>query len=224
MSRPIQLPLWATDANYPPGSDPWAGSPTKIAPTSGDQAQGWVPNQEPSPEVFNWWKNLVGESISDLYAASLVLHGIAGIPYFPAMDANGGALAWTRIGAAYPNGFGIKATSFVYLYYAFTVPVGRRITGAACAVRGNGSLNFLMNLYTSELDAGSGASSRKWVATKAFVPSINEGVCAIGAADTTPEAGLGNVLPQTINSSTSVLLAAHLDPGISIYRAELRLA
>lgn len=61
MPRPTQLPLWATDANYPAGSDPWAGSPTKVAPTSGDQARGWTPNQEPSPQAFNWWKNLVGQ-------------------------------------------------------------------------------------------------------------------------------------------------------------------
>lgn len=163
----------------------------------------------------------IQESIVDIYTSSIVVHGIAGVPYHPAMDAAGGAPAWDRIGAAYPSGFGIKASSFVYLYYAFAVPVGRRVNGAAATLRGNGALNAQLNLYTSHLSGVD--SSRKWVATKSFVPSASEVVCAIGPADTTPEASLGHVLPSPIDSSTSVLLAVHLDPGVTIYRAELRL-
>lgn len=59
MSKPGDLPVWATDANYPVSADPWSGQPTKVEPTSGDQALGFTPFQEPAPEIFNWWMNLV---------------------------------------------------------------------------------------------------------------------------------------------------------------------
>lgn len=81
MAKPTDLPVWATDATYPAGPDPWANQPTKVEPTSGDQARGFIPFQEPPPEAFNWWMNLV-------YLWILWLNGLWGTDGSLTLDAN----------------------------------------------------------------------------------------------------------------------------------------
>src|SRR5699024_6810415 len=49
-----QIPEWATDNNYPAGSDPWSGKPTRVQPLSTTIAQGFVPGRVPPAEWFNW--------------------------------------------------------------------------------------------------------------------------------------------------------------------------
>lgn len=66
MLRPATLPLYATDANYPAGPEPEAGTPTKVAPTSGELAVGYRPGAKPTAQKFNWWRNLVGEWVDHL--------------------------------------------------------------------------------------------------------------------------------------------------------------
>lgn len=57
---------WASDANYPAGSDPWSGTPTKSAPSAGEIAAGHVPGVPDPAEVENWWKNRADTRIDAL--------------------------------------------------------------------------------------------------------------------------------------------------------------
>lgn len=56
--KPLQLPIWSTDGNYPAGANSWNGTPTKVAPTAGKQAEGTEPNERFAAQADNWWKNL----------------------------------------------------------------------------------------------------------------------------------------------------------------------
>lgn len=58
-SKPTDLPVWATDTNYPAGAEAWSATPIKVEPLSGDQAAGWTPRQKPPAQTLNWWQNLV---------------------------------------------------------------------------------------------------------------------------------------------------------------------
>lgn len=59
MSKPSDLPVWATDTDYPAGAEIWNGAPNKVEPTGGKQAEGWEPSERPAAEELNWWQNLV---------------------------------------------------------------------------------------------------------------------------------------------------------------------
>jgi hypothetical protein len=58
MSKPSDLPVWATDASYPAGADPWAETDTKTEPSGGKQAEGFEPRERPPAQYLNWWMNL----------------------------------------------------------------------------------------------------------------------------------------------------------------------
>ncbi len=51
MSRPANLEAWATDDDYPAGSDDWSNQPTKVVHPG--PATGFVPNQGAAAEYFN---------------------------------------------------------------------------------------------------------------------------------------------------------------------------
>lgn len=51
MPKPAVLPTWASNPNYLSGPD--AGSATKIAPSAGFRAEGWVPGDELPAQVLN---------------------------------------------------------------------------------------------------------------------------------------------------------------------------
>ena len=55
--KPTSVPTWATDTNYTGGVE--AGTPTKVAPTAGRQAEGWEPAAKPPAQEFKWRKKLV---------------------------------------------------------------------------------------------------------------------------------------------------------------------
>lgn len=59
MAKPTDLPVHATDANYPMDAAPEQGTPTKVEPLSGKQALGHRPAEKPPAQSENWWKNLV---------------------------------------------------------------------------------------------------------------------------------------------------------------------
>lgn len=59
MARPDDLPTFATDTNFTNGPD--VGTATKIAPSSGELAEGHIRNTAPSAQKQNWWQNNVGE-------------------------------------------------------------------------------------------------------------------------------------------------------------------
>lgn len=49
--------IWASDAAYPAGPEPWATEPTKVAPDAAEIAAGHAPALPVPAEVENWWKN-----------------------------------------------------------------------------------------------------------------------------------------------------------------------
>lgn len=59
MSRPSALPEWATDTNYPAGTDPWSSTLTRIEPTAGERAAGFVPSEALPSQYLN---TLFGEA------------------------------------------------------------------------------------------------------------------------------------------------------------------
>jgi hypothetical protein len=61
MAKPTDVPTWATDANYPAGPEPEAGTPTKVEPLAGKQAIGWRPSEYPPAQYLNWAMNLAGQ-------------------------------------------------------------------------------------------------------------------------------------------------------------------
>lgn len=59
MAKPTDLPVWASDTNYPAGVEPEQGTPTKVEPISSKQALGWRPEEKPKAQSLNWWQHLV---------------------------------------------------------------------------------------------------------------------------------------------------------------------
>ena len=53
MTRPTSKYAWATDTNYTAGADPWDGTATKVAPSSGKQAQGQEPGTAFPSQEYN---------------------------------------------------------------------------------------------------------------------------------------------------------------------------
>jgi hypothetical protein len=56
MTKPTDDISWATDTDYPAGSDPWDATATCVEPSSGRKASGWEPNQKPTAQELNWWE------------------------------------------------------------------------------------------------------------------------------------------------------------------------
>lgn len=48
---------WASDDNYPAGTDPWSAQPTKVAPSGAEIEAGHTPGVPVPAETENWWKN-----------------------------------------------------------------------------------------------------------------------------------------------------------------------
>lgn len=65
------VPIWASDVNYPAGASPWSGQPTKIAPTGGQISGGHVPATKPPAEWENYIKNLWAQHIASLQGAQI---------------------------------------------------------------------------------------------------------------------------------------------------------
>lgn len=71
--RPTRIPTWATDANYPAGSNPWNATPIKVEPSSGIKAAGHTPDTRPPPQWMNDWQNLVGDGWIDYFDKRRIL-------------------------------------------------------------------------------------------------------------------------------------------------------
>lgn len=71
MPKPVIIPTWASDANYPAGAEPEAGTPTKVAPTTGQGTIGWRPDQIPTAQEQNWWMDLVADWLAYLDGANI---------------------------------------------------------------------------------------------------------------------------------------------------------
>jgi len=58
MAAPTDFPDFSTDTNFTNG--PQVGTATKVEPTAGELAEGYVPGTATPAQKMNWWMNLVG--------------------------------------------------------------------------------------------------------------------------------------------------------------------
>lgn len=56
MTDPVN---WASDTNFPAGSDPWSATPTKVAPSAGQIAAGSAPGSKMPGQWFNYLMNRI---------------------------------------------------------------------------------------------------------------------------------------------------------------------
>jgi hypothetical protein len=80
-TRPKNPPLWATDTNFPAGGDSWSGTPTKVAPTGGMIQTGHVPEQGPSAQIENYFRNELGQWLTffqDMQVLNWPMHTVIG--------------------------------------------------------------------------------------------------------------------------------------------------
>lgn len=69
---------WATDTNYPAGSETWSATPVKVAPSAGVQADGFAPTDQPPAQWLNWLFNEIvtaGQAL-ELAGQALELRGL----------------------------------------------------------------------------------------------------------------------------------------------------
>lgn len=83
--RPLEIPTWATDANYVATGEAWDGQPTKVAPAPAKQAEGVEPGERFPADYFNWILNRLGGWVAYLAQLPLVnwiirAHATAGTP------------------------------------------------------------------------------------------------------------------------------------------------
>ncbi|HEY4107233.1 MAG TPA: hypothetical protein VGM44_25210 [Polyangiaceae bacterium] len=50
----VKPPTYATDANFPAGSEDWSATPTRIAPLTAELASGVIPDQQYPAQYHNW--------------------------------------------------------------------------------------------------------------------------------------------------------------------------
>ena len=97
---------WATDTNYPAGSETWSATPVKVAPSAGVQADGFTPEDRPPAQWINWLFNGIVTAGQDLETAvgdGSLQHAWARSEFLgsstPHLDITGSFL---RVGAATP--------------------------------------------------------------------------------------------------------------------------
>lgn len=54
-----QVDDWASDTNFPAGSDPWSAQPTKVEPSASIKQRGFLPGTTPPAGWFNWLFNQI---------------------------------------------------------------------------------------------------------------------------------------------------------------------
>jgi len=79
MAKPVTLPVWAEDANYPAGAEPEAGTPTKVTPASTYDDVGYRPEQKPKAQNLNYMLYWLSQWASYLNSNAFVgNHSITG--------------------------------------------------------------------------------------------------------------------------------------------------
>lgn len=71
MPRPGTAPAWATNTNYSTGPVGVIGTPTKVAPSGGTIADGYLPGDEPGAQNYNYEVNLLCQWVAWLAAGIL---------------------------------------------------------------------------------------------------------------------------------------------------------
>lgn len=144
--------IWASDANYPAGGDPWSGTPTKVAPDAAEIAAGHVPSIIDPAEKENWWKNRIDSAvlpeIAERRPLSLDYQGGAG--WTGAIVVNGGTIV---VGIDIVSGAGLAQ-----LVVPLWLPKIRKLRRVTLEVFGNGVDNILGQV-TTPADAATAASA-----------------------------------------------------------------
>lgn len=70
VARPTDIPEWASDANYPAGSEAWSGTPTRVEPDPDQLGTGNVPEERPPAQHHNWITGLLADWIA--YFAAII--------------------------------------------------------------------------------------------------------------------------------------------------------
>jgi hypothetical protein len=60
-----QLPEWASDENFPAGSKPWNGQPTRVEPANTIKARGFAPGAKPPAGWFNYLFGILLDESND---------------------------------------------------------------------------------------------------------------------------------------------------------------
>lgn len=100
--RPTAFPDWATDETYSSGPD--SGLPTKLEPTSGEKASGYIRGQRPPARKMNWQFGVTGKWIrhldgrANMFARASLIEP-KGTP--PTLWGNAESIAWCEAS----NGF-----------------------------------------------------------------------------------------------------------------------
>jgi hypothetical protein len=68
MSKPSEVPEWATEATYDAPGETFDGTATKVDPGAALKAEGWKPKDQPPAQYHNWWQGKVGEWLTHLNA------------------------------------------------------------------------------------------------------------------------------------------------------------
>jgi hypothetical protein len=180
MSKPVDNPVWSTDANYPAGAEPWSGTATKTEPSSGKQDEGWEPGEHPPAQYFNWWQNLVYLWIAwfeEYNTTTKTLHISASqaLPSDSTSVWDQTTLAATGVIAETPLGDRV---------FAIDLPVGSEITEIRARIKDNVTGPTLLQLTS--------------------LKSADESATTIGTTQTSSGAGTYQTLTQTGLSEVTV--------------------
>lgn len=129
MSIPTEDAPWATDANYPAGAEPEAGTPTKVALALDQDTLGNRPDAIPTAQEDNDWRNRVG--LWTTYIKSLAQPKWKWLPMGAAQHAN----SPTPYGTFLPQGFYGEAAQVAYASISVDLPVGARLLKAGIRYR-----------------------------------------------------------------------------------------
>lgn len=134
---------WASDANFPAGSDPWSGEPTKVAPDAGEIAAGHTPGVIVPAETENWWKNRTDARLEALEGTETLVLAIDSAYFDDAVvlhDVANEQLIFQTTG---------------YAALGIALPVGRRISEIRVRVKDGGAGQKLVVELRSSVDGTS---------------------------------------------------------------------
>lgn len=132
MPAPVTPPFdWATNANHSAPTEAWDGLPTKVAPSSGRQAAGLEPEDNPTAEELNallnnfseWIKYFQGIHASE--TKTVLIPAVAGV-----RSESGATRGWSpfNAGADYGHVMSVENGSQLFFDIGSSVPDGCTIT------------------------------------------------------------------------------------------------
>lgn len=226
-TKPASLPTWATDTNFPAGVNSWSGTPTKVEPTSGKKAGGFVPKTKLPAQEMNWklsdmglWVNYFNDdelrkkSLKRLYMEEDFIGGSS----LPARWTLTGTGTW--FGSA--NGVVVLGSSGAL--FAPIGVIGTNDFHAACYITNanTGVPDPTFQIYDQAVGVGANPSIRvlasrlysNWAVSLNGASSVDTGV-AYGASAYVDLYRLSNVLTLYINGTLIYTVAYTSSIGTS---------